>query len=348
MGEKTSLEDYLDNWAKTGETTAVAETILALAGAGQVISEVIAKGPLAGSMGNIVAQSNDGDGQKELDRLTNVQVIDALNSAPVAYIASEELDDAIATQNEDAPLCVAIDPLDGSSNINTNVSVGTIFSILPRREDAQGEARNHFFQNGTSQLAAGYIIYGPNTALVLTVGEGTHIFTLDREAGRYKQTSDHLQVPEATREFAINASNYRHWDEYVREYVDDCLKGLEGARGKNYNIRWVASMVADCHRILMRGGIYLYPGDARQGYTEGRLRLIYEGNPVAYLIEQAGGGATTGSLRILDVEPNDIHQRIPLIFGSAEEVETVEQYLLDTEPSTERSPLFSRRGLFRS
>ena len=229
MGENTNLEDYLDNWAKTGEAKAVAETILALAGAGVVISELIAKGPLAGSMGNIVAQSNDGDGQKELDRLTNIQVIDALNSAPVAYIASEELDDAIATRNEDAPLCVAIDPLDGSSNINTNVSVGTIFSILPRREDAQGEARNHFFQKGIDQLAAGYIIYGPNTALVFTVGEGTHIFTLDREAGQYKQTSDHVQVPATTREFAINTSNYRHWDERVREYVDECLKGSEGA-----------------------------------------------------------------------------------------------------------------------
>ena len=348
MSARMSLENYLASWAGTGETRAVAQTIQALARAGTVISNLIAQGPLAGSMGEVVARNSDGDAQKELDHLTNVQIIEALNSAPVAYIASEELDDAIETGNADALLCVAIDPLDGSSNINTNVSVGTIFSILPRREDGAGAARNHFFQKGTCQLAAGYIIYGPNTALVLTVGEGTHIFTLDPASGQYKRTAANVQIPAATREFAINASNYRHWDEGVREYVDECLEGVQGARAKDFNMRWVASMVAECHRILMRGGIYLYPGDAREGYTDGRLRLIYEGNPIAFLIEQADGGATTGAMRILEVEPIDIHQRIPLIFGSAAEVETVERHLSDSGPSNERSPLFSQRGLFRS
>jgi fructose-1,6-bisphosphatase I len=348
MSALTSLGDYLDSWATTDETKDVVHTILALASAGTVISKLISQGPLAGSMADVVAHNSDGDAQKELDRLTNVQVLEALNSAPVAYIASEELDDAVATGNEDAPLCVAIDPLDGSSNINTNISVGTIFSILPRRDDATAIAREHFFQKGVSQLAAGYIIYGPNTAMVLSVGEGTHIFTLNPQTGQFEQTAANVQIPAATREFAINASNYRHWDEGIRGYVDECLEGSQGAREKDFNMRWVASMVAECHRILIRGGIYLYPGDARQGYTDGRLRLIYEGNPIAFLIEQAGGRATTGYTRILDLEPTDIHQRIPLIFGSAEEVETVERCLRDTESSAERSPLFGQRGLFRT
>lgn len=343
-----SLEDYLSGWARTDGAKGVAETVLSLASAGTVISGLIAKGPLAGSMGVVVSHNSDGDTQKELDRQTNTLVIDALKEAPVACIASEELDEAMATGKDDAPLCVAIDPLDGSSNIETNVSVGTIFSILPRREDVDGADKAHFFQPGTKQLAAGYIIYGPQTSIVLTVGDGTHIFTLDSTDHKYKLTAANMQVPAETREFAINASNYRHWDEGVRQYIDSCLEGSEGTVAKDFNMRWVASMVADCHRILMRGGIYMYPGDAREGYTQGRLRLIYEGNPVAFLMEQAGGSATTGQMRMLDVVPTDIHQRIPLIFGSAEEVAVVESYHNNRGASAERSPLFARRGLFRS
>lgn len=343
-----SLEDYLDGWARTSEARAAAKTVLSLARAGTVISGLIAQGPLAGSMGVIVGHNSDGDTQKELDRLTNIQVIEALKGAPVAWIASEELDEPMATGKDDAPLCVAIDPLDGSSNIDTNVSVGTIFSILPRREDTGGAAEAHFFQPGTRQIAAGYIIYGPQTAMALTVGAGTHIFTLDTADHKFKLTSANVQIPADTREFAINASNYRHWDVWVRQYIDTCLEGARGAREKNFNMRWIASMVAECHRILTRGGIYLYPGDARDGYAEGRLRLIYEGNPVAFLMEQAGGAATTGQMRILDVVPTGIHQRVPLIFGSAEEVAVVESYHANGAASAERSPLFARRGLFRS
>jgi len=343
-----SLEDYLYGWAKTDEAKSVAKTVLSLAGAGTAISGLIAKGALAGSMSVVVTHNSDGDSQKELDRLTNVQVIEALKEAPVACIASEELDEPMPTGKDDAPLCVAIDPLDGSSNIDTNVSVGTIFSILPRREDTAGADEAHFFQPGTKQLAAGYIIYGPQTAIVLTVGDGTHIFTLDPADNKYKLTSASIEVPAETREFAVNASNYRHWDEGVRQYIDTCLEGTQGARAKNFNMRWIASMVAECHRILMRGGIYLYPGDAREGYTQGRLRLIYEGNPVAFLMEQAGGAASTGQMRILDVEPTGIHQRIPLIFGSAEEVAIAEHCLSKDADTAEHSPLFGRRGLFRS
>ena len=343
-----SLEDYLDGWARTGEAGAAAKTVLSLASAGRLISGLAAQGPLAGSMSAVVGHSNDGDGQKELDRITNIQVIEALKGAPVACIASEELDGPMATGKDDAPLCVAVDPLDGSSNIDANVTIGTIFSILPRLKDTPGAAEAHFFQPGTKQLAAGYIIYGPQTSMALTVGEGAHIFTLDPADRKYKLTSANLQVPAETREFAINASNYRHWDAGIRRYIDSCLEGAQGGRAKNFNMRWVGSMVAECHRILMRGGIYLYPGDTREGYAEGRLRLIYEGNPVAFLMDQAGGAATTGQMRILDVEPTSIHQRIPLIFGSAEEVAVAESYQGNGAASAERSPLFARRGLFRS
>lgn len=343
-----TLDSHLENWARTSEHRDVADTVRALASAGKVISGLIAQGPLAGALGMVVGNNTGGDAQKELDRLANVQMIDALKAAPVAYIASEELDKPIASGKANAPLCVAIDPLDGSSNIDTNVSIGTIFSILPRREEENGSADSHFFQPGSSQLAAGYIVYGPHTALVLTVGEGTHIFTLDPGDGQFKLTAANMQVPAQTGEFAINASNYRHWDEAVRLYIDDCLEGSQGVRDKEFNTRWIASLVAECHRILMRGGIFLYPGDDRQGYRDGRLRLIYEANPVAFLMEQAGAGATTGQMRILDVEPVDIHQRIPLIFGSAEEVEVAQRYHEHSGSTGDRSPLFGRRGLFRT
>ncbi len=342
-----SLEDYLAGWARNGEVRAAAKTVLSLAGAGTEISGLIARGPLAGSMSAVVGRHGDGDSQKELDRITNDLIIEALKGAPVALIASEELEAPLATGADDAPLCVAIDPLDGSSNIDTNVSVGTIFSILPLREDTGREDEAHFFQPGTRQLAAGYIIYGPQTSMVLSVGAGTHIFTLDPADRKYKLTAANLQVPADTREFAINASNYRHWDTGIRQYIDSCLEGAQGARKKNFNTRWIGSMVAECHRILIRGGIYLYPGDAREGYRQGRLRLIYEGNPVAFLMEQAGGAATTGQMRILDVEPTAIHQRIPLIFGSTGEVAIAESHCGLGENSADRSPLFAQRGLFR-
>ncbi|MGI9388117.1 MAG: class 1 fructose-bisphosphatase [Methyloligellaceae bacterium] len=348
MRAPITLDQHLENWAQDDGRAAVAKTVCALADAGQTISELVGRGPLAGSMGAIVGDNADGDTQKELDRLANDCVIAALNRAPVAYIASEELEDAVATGHEDAPLCVAIDPLDGSSNIETNVSVGTIFSVLPRVENTTDSICRQFFQPGSSQLAAGYLIYGPHTALVLTVGEGTHIFTLDRDDGAYKLTKAHVRVPDSTSEFAINMSNYRHWDDELRTYIDDCLAGADGARGKNFNTRWIASMVAECHRILRRGGIYLYPKDARPGYGEGRLRLVYEGNPIAFLMTEAGGSATTGHDPILDLVPTDIHQRVPLIFGSAAEVQVVRGYLDVMASVGMRSPLFGRRGLFRT
>jgi fructose-1,6-bisphosphatase I len=243
---------------------------------------------------------------------------------------------------------VAIDPLDGSSNIDSNASIGTIFSVLPAPANGNVGDPDAFLQPGSRQLAAGYAIYGPQTALVLTAGDGTHVFTLDHRDGQFRLTGERVRVPAKTREFAINASNHRHWDEPIRIYVDDCLKGSEGPRGEDFNMRWIASMVAEAHRVLARGGVYMYPADLRDGYQHGRLRLIYEANPIAWLIEQADGAASSGTARILDITPSRIHQRVPLIFGSRDEVDRLDRYHLDPYPQGERSPLFGKRGLFRS
>jgi fructose-1,6-bisphosphatase I len=267
-----------------------------------------------------------------------------MRDAPVAHIISEE-SDAPIENDLTRPLIVAFDPLDGSSNIDTNVSVGTIFSISPVNESADGSTRSCLLRAGNCQSAAGYVIYGPQTALVLSVGEGTHMFTLNRNSGEYLRTTKNIAIPHQAREFAINVSNFRHWDTPIRAYIDDCLDGKTGIRGDSFNMRWVASLVADCHRILSRGGIYLYPSDSRPGYAHGRLRLVYEANPIAFLVEQAGGGATTGMERILDVEPDGLHQRIPLIFGSVHEVERVARLCADPHPVGERSPLFENNRL---
>ena len=339
MINHTTLDKYLDTWANTDERKPVADTIKALVIAGRTISRLVALGPLAGEVGAVIGEHLDGDTQKELDLRTNDIVVEALRSVSVAFIASEEMENAVATGQPDAPLIVAMDPLDGSSNIDTNVSIGTIFSILPKIEN-ETDPNTQFFQSGRNQLASGYIIYGPQLALVMTVGDGTHIFTCDPGDDLFKMTSEHIQIPASTQEFAINASNYRHWDKTIQRYINDCLEGADGPREKNFNTRWIAAMVAECQRILIRGGIYIYASDGREGYEHGRLRLIYEGNPIAFLMEQAAGAATTGDMPVLDVIPTAIHQRIPLIFGSAEEVSTLENYIAGRQPVRQNSPLF--------
>lgn len=344
MWRFTSLRDHLDCWAGADtERRAVAETVLRIAGACRGISELVACGPLAGDLGAAVGDVNaDGDIQIELDRRANDYLLAALAGAPVALVTSEEMA-APKPYDLDAELVVALDPLDGSSNIDTNVSVGTIFSVLA----GNGGARTRTaLLPGHCQRAAGYIIYGPQTSLVMTLGAGTHLFTLDPGNGEFLLTRANIKIPQKTREFAINASNFRHWDEHVRAYVDDCLAGETGPRGVNYNMRWIASLVAECHRILMRGGVFLYPADKRPGYTHGRLRLIYEANPIAWIVEQAGGGASTGRGPILDIQPGDIHQRVPLIFGSADKVARIEGYYTDLHPLGSRPALFGQRGLF--
>jgi fructose-1,6-bisphosphatase I len=248
--------------------------------------------------------------------------------------------------DDKAPLLVAADPLDGSSNVEANISYGMIFSVLPRHPSSTGEAA--FLRPGSHQLAAGFTVYGPQTVLVLTVGNGTHIFTLDREARRYYLTHRAVSVPSETREYAINASNARFWDEPIRIYIHDCENGSSGPRGFDFNMRWTGSPVADAYRILTRGGIYLYPGDSRKGFHQGRIRLIYEANPIAFIMEQAAARATTGKERLMDVVPVELHQKTPLICGSRDEVDRVGRLYSGCDLKGERSPLFGRRGLFRA
>ncbi len=351
MSKHPGLKQYLANWSGDSDMRlAVSHTIEAIAEACIEISALVARGPLAGELGAEKGENVDGDTQKALDLIANDLIIEALHDAPVSCLVSEELEEPRSI-NTGAPLFVATDPLDGSSNIDTNVSVGTIFSILPSGIDEDGDNIDdicRLLQPGTAQLAAGYVIYGPQTALVMTIGKGTMIFTLDPLTQEFRLTSKSVKISLDTNEFAINSSNSRQWDGHIRAYVDDCLVGEEGPHGTDYNMRWIASLVAECHRILSRGGIFLYPGDIRKGYGAGRLRLVYECNPIALLVEQAGGAATTGTQRVLEMQPQTIHERAPMIFGSKHEVELVEQYYADLNPYHERPQLFRNRTLLRN
>ncbi len=339
------LRVYLDQWRAGGAARApVADAVLALADAAVEIARMVRLGPLAGALGAEVGAANaDGDKQRALDVLANEAVLHALQKTRTAYFASEE-EDEILTLHADGALAIAVDPLDGSSNIDTNTSIGTIFSIFPASPDG---ATASFFRAGSEQLAAGYVIYGPQTAMALTLGEGTFIFVLDPH-DVFRLAPMRPAIPKTSREYAINASNYRFWREPVRAYVDDCLAGAEGPRGRDFNMRWLASLVAEAHRILVRGGVFLYPADRRPGYERGRLRLIYEAAPIAMLIEQAGGAANDGETRILDKIPTTLHQRTPLIFGSSEKVDRVAELHATPSDHRARSPLFGERGLFRS
>ena len=346
MTDRVELEDYLRGLAANGPLHQDAgRIILAIVGAGRQIADLLAAGSLAGDLGAHRGDTAFGDTQKELDLRSNQIMLDALRAAPVRLVASEEMDGPLALDPA-AKLAVAMDPLDGSGNIDTNAPIGTIFSILPALDEAADDT-DHFLQPGTCQVAAGFLIYGAQTALVLTLGDGTRLFTLDRGSDRFLARRDPLRVAPETQEFAINGSNWRHWDEPVRSYVTHCLMGTSGPRGSDFNMRWVGAMIGEAFRILQRGGVYLYPGDARPGYEQGRLRLTYEGNPVAFLVEQAGGAATDGRRRILDMQPSALHQRIPLVFGSAREVECV-RLCYEHERAAEPHPLFGSRKLFRS
>lgn len=319
--------------------------VLAIAGVGRQIADLLAAGALADDLAAHRGDTAFGDTQKELDLRSNEIVIDALRAAPVRWVTSEEMDGPLALDPA-AKLAVAVDPLDGSSNIDTNAPIGTIFSVLPTL-DGVADGADHFLQPGTRQVAAGFLIYGAQTALVLTLGDGTRLFTLDRASGRFLARPAPLRIAPETREYAINGSNWRHWDEPVRSYVSHCLMGASGPRGSDFNMRWLAALVGEAFRILLRGGIYLYPGDSRPGYEQGRLRLTYEGNPVALLVEQAGGAATDGRRRTLDLQPLSLHQRVPLVFGSVREVECV-RLCYEHERAAEPHPLFAQRKLFRT
>jgi len=297
------------------------------------IALAVNKGYLGEVMGSADTENVQGEVQKKLDIIANEVLIEANEwGGHLAAMASEEMEGIYVVPNRfpQGEYLLLVDPLDGSSNIDVNVSIGTIFSVLRTPHDdpniIDSVSEEDFLQPGNQQVAAGYCIYGPQTTLVLTVGDGVAMFTLDREQGSFVLTREHVRIPEDTQEFAINMSNMRHWDASVKRYIDECLAGQEGPRGKNFNMRWIASMVADVHRILMRGGIFMYPWDQREPHKPGKLRLMYEANPMGWLIEQAGGAATNGRQRILDVQPTQLHERVSVILGSKNEVERVTSY----------------------
>lgn len=305
------------------------------------LSRVISKGPLGGSLGHEVGENSDGDGQKALDVMADEAFAAALRPHGVRWYASEEQEEVVEL-NPNGGYALAIDPLDGSSNIDVNVSIGTIFSIFPAKDDPN----QSFLRPAREQLAGGYIIYGPQTCLVMTFGAGTQQYVMDPDTYEFILTDAAVALPRESKEFAINASNYRHWAKPVRAFIDDCLAGAEGPRDQDFNMRWVASLVAETHRILTRGGIFLYPSDNRPGYEKGRLRMVYECAPIAFVIEQAQGKATDGSDRILSSSAAALHARTPLIFGSSTMVERVSTY--HDLPEHEVSALFGTRGLFRA
>ena len=295
----------------------------------RAISTAIGKGAIAGVLGSADTDNIQGEVQKKLDVLSNEILLEANEwGGHLAAMASEEMDGPFAIPHRfpKGEYLLVFDPLDGSSNIDVNISVGTIFSVLRCPEGTAEPSEDSFLQPGTRQVCAGYVVYGPSTLLVLTMGDGVDVFTLDREDGSFVLTQKGMRIPEDTKEFAINMSNMRFWEKPVQRYVEELLAGREGPRGKDFNMRWVASMVADVHRILTRGGIFMYPKDMKDPGKPGKLRLLYEANPMAFIVEQAGGAATTGRERIADIQPTSLHQRVPVILGSKNEVERVTRY----------------------
>ncbi|OOG36660.1 class 1 fructose-bisphosphatase [Polaromonas sp. A23] len=331
MSQKISLTRYLVEQQRIdGHIPAQLRLLLeVVARACKSISQAVNKGALGSVMGSAESENVQGEIQKKLDIIANEVLIEANEwGGHLAGMASEEMDSIYVVPNRypQGEYLLLFDPLDGSSNIDINVSIGTIFSVLKMPDDDRGVDEADFLQAGNKQVAAGYCIYGPQTTLVLTVGDGVAMFTLDREQGSFVLIEENVQIPDDTQEFAINMSNMRHWDEPVKRYVDELLAGKDGPRGKNFNMRWIAAMVADVHRILCRGGIFMYPWDKREPEKAGKLRLMYEANPMSWLIEQAGGMATNGHQRILDIQPTKLHERVSVILGSKNEVERVTAY----------------------
>jgi len=324
--------------------------LLDVASACKRIGTKVALGKLDISAGGAGEVNVQGEVQKPLDVVSNEIFIETTEwNGNLAALASEEMEQpySIPEKYSRGPYLLVFDPLDGSSNIDVNVSVGSIFSILHAPEGNRHITESDFLQPGSQQVAAGYALYGPSTLLVLTVGSGVHGFTLDHVSGDFFLTHESISVPEEADEFAINASNSRFWEAPISRYVDECLAGKTGPREKDFNMRWIASMVAEAHRILMRGGVFMYPRDRKDPTREGRLRLLYECNPVGMLIEQANGRISTGNHPLLDVMPRELHQRIGVVFGSRDEVERIERYHAEPTRSAEYSPLFKQRGLFR-
>jgi fructose-1,6-bisphosphatase I len=329
MSKRISLTQYLIEQQR-GDAQLPAQLRLLIevvARACKSIAISVNKGALGDVLGTAGSENVQGEVQKKLDIIANEVLIEANEwGGHLAGMASEEMDDmhAVPLHYPQGEYLLLFDPLDGSSNIDVNVSIGTIFSVLKHKG---GDVSNDsFLQPGSDQVCAGYCVYGPQTTLVLTVGQGVAMFTLDREQGSFVLTADKVQIPEDTKEFAINMSNMRHWDAPVKRYIDECLQGKEGVRGKDFNMRWIASMVADVHRIITRGGIFMYPWDKREPNKPGKLRLMYEANPMSFLIEQAGGASTNGLQRIMEIQPGQLHERVSVVLGSKNEVDRVTAY----------------------
>lgn len=331
MARRVSLTQYLvEQQREHGHIPAELRLLIeVVARACKTIAISVNKGALGEVLGTAGTENVQGEVQKKLDIIANEVLIEANEwGGHLAAMASEEMDSIHLVPNRypQGEYLLLFDPLDGSSNIDVNVSIGTIFSVLRKVGHHRGVSEQDFLQPGRAQAAAGYCIFGPQSMLVLTVGEGVAVFTLDREMGSWVLTADRLQVPADTKEFAVNMSNLRHWAAPMRRYIDECLAGKDGPRGKDFNMRWVASMVADVHRILTRGGIFMYPWDRREPDKPGKLRLLYEANPMSFIVEQAGGAATDGTQRILDIVPTALHQRVAVMLGSKNEVERVTAY----------------------
>ncbi|OLL31511.1 fructose-bisphosphatase [Burkholderia sp. SRS-W-2-2016] len=350
------LIDTLDRQpcaANSQETAGLSALLIDVAAAIKSISAMLTKGALGGNYGSAQTVNTHGEEQKKLDVATNEVFLQQCEwDGLLAAMVSEEMEQVYAIPDgyPRGDYLLAFDPLDGSSNIDINGVVGSIFSVLRVRDpidEAGSEAA--FLRPGCEQVAAGYAVYGPSTMLVLSVGNGTHGFTLEREIGNFVLTHSNIRIPEETSEFAINASNERFWEPPVRRYVQECKDGRSGCRGRDFNTRWIASMVAEVHRILMRGGVFMYPRDSKTPAMEGRLRLLYEANPMSFLIEQAGGLSSTGRERILDVQPQSLHGRVPVILGSKNEVERIARYHGEYDRGEDKpfsSPLFGTRSLF--
>jgi fructose-1,6-bisphosphatase I/sedoheptulose-1,7-bisphosphatase len=340
------IESHRQAVGATGEFDAL---ITDIALACKSIALKVAAGALGGASGGVGSQNVHEEEQQHLDVISNEIFLRATEwGGHVAGIVSEEMTDvyALPEKYSRGKYLLLFDPLDGSSNIDVNMTVGSIFSVLRAKTPGVNAVGADFLQPGTEQVCAGYAIYGPCTMLVLTLGHGTHAFTLDPTLGEWILSHADLRIAPTTREFAINVSNARFWEPAVRRYVEECQAGAAGPRGVDFNMRWIASLVAEAHRILMRGGVFLYPRDTKEPRRPGRLRLLYEINPVAFLIEQAGGLASTGRSRVMDVEPTSLHQRVGFVFGSAQEVERIEGYHTDDFHDGYDSPLFGRRGLY--
>jgi fructose-1,6-bisphosphatase I/sedoheptulose-1,7-bisphosphatase len=350
--ERTTLSRFLaaeahDNGDASGELSAL---ILDVATACRQIAEKIRAGAVGGATGSAASKNYHGETQQTLDLVANDIFLRANEAGGrVAAMVSEEMDAPYVSASDQAgKYLLAFDPLDGSSNIDVNVAVGSIFSVLLAPKSPADISEADFLQPGLRQVCAGYAIYGPATMLVLTLGRGVFGFTLDPQHGIFVLTHPSMTIPPVAGEFAINVSNSRFWEPAVRRYVDECLAGAAGPRGKDFNMRWVASLVAEAHRILTRGGVFLYPRDRRDPTKPGRLRLLYEANPISFIVEQAGGRSISDCAPILDVTPSVLHQRIGLIFGAKEEVDRLEAYHRDQRMPREDAPLFGSRGLFRT